>query len=151
VLFSTSLPGVALDSITTSLDDPSLPSLDSAAFAGGEAALAALGPENKLNFFEGAVLEATLTTADMLAARPNQSFVRGIRVDTDASQVYASFAVRQALSESLIWRQETLPNRRRFNPARARGRYHRAKIRIPSATTWTYLSGLEVNPVVMGE
>jgi hypothetical protein len=150
VMFS-SLPAVTLDSITTSLDDPSLPSLDSALFAGGEAALAAFGPENRLNFFEGDYLEAVLTTADMLAARPNQSFVKGIRVDTDAEEVYASIAVRQALDEPIVWRQETLPNRRRFNPARARGRYHRGKVRIPEATVWTYLSGLEVNPKVMGE
>jgi len=151
VLFATSLPATSLDSITTSLDDPSLPSLDSALFAGGEAALAAFGPDNKLAFFEGDVLEATIETADFLASRPNQSFVKGIRVDTDASDVRAAIAVRQALSEPIVWRDETQRNRRQFNPARARGRYHRAKVRIPEAIDWTYLSGLEVNPKVMGE
>jgi hypothetical protein len=151
VLFSTSLPATSLDSITTSLDDPDLPSLDSALFAGGEAALAAFGPDNKLASFEGDDREATIETADFLAARPNQAFVRGIRVDTDATDVRAAIAVRQALSDPIVWRTETQPNRRRFNPARARGRYHRAKVRIPSATTWTYLSALEVNPVAMGE
>jgi hypothetical protein len=151
LLFSTSLPATALDSITTSLDDPDLPSLDSALFAGGEAALAAFAPNNTMGFFEGELLEATIETSDFFAARPNQAFVRGIRVDTDATDVRASIAVRQSLSDTLIWRQETEPNRRRFNPARARGRYHRAKVRIPEATTWTYLSGLEVNPVGMGE
>jgi len=151
VLFSTSLPATSLDSITTSLDDPNLPSLDSALFAGGEAALAAFGPDNKLSFFEGNTLEATIETADFLTARPNQAFVRGIRVDTDASNVRASIATRQALSDPIIWRLETAPNRRRFCPARARGRYHRAKVRIPEATVWTYLSALEVNPTVMGE
>jgi len=151
VLFSTSLPATSLDSITTSLDDPDLPSLDSALFAGGEAAMAAFGPENRLNFFEGAPLEATIETADFLAARPNQSFVKGVRVDTDADDVRASIAVRQGLSEPIIWRTETQRNRRQFNPARARGRYHRAKVRIPSASTWTYISALEVNPKVMGE
>jgi hypothetical protein len=128
-----------------------LPSLDSALFAGGEAALAAFAPNNTMGFFEGELLEATIETSDFFAARPNQAFVRGIRVDTDATDVRASIAVRQSLSDTLIWRQETEPNRRRFNPARARGRYHRAKVRIPEATTWTYLSGLEVNPVGMGE
>jgi hypothetical protein len=151
VLFSTSLPALGMDDGTDSMDDPNLPSLDSAAYAGGAAALAAFGPENKLNFFEGDYLEATIQTADFLAARPNQSFVRGIRVDTDAQDVRASVSVRQALSDPIEWRDETTPNRRRFNPARARGRYHRAKVRIPAATAWSYLSGLEVNPVGMGE
>jgi hypothetical protein len=151
VLFSTSLPAVSLDSITTSLDDPSLPSLDSAVFAGGAPALAAFGPDNKMAFFEGDYLEATIETADFLAVRPNQAFVKGIRVDTDAADVRAQIAVRQALSDPILWLRESQPNRRRFNPARARGRYHRAKIRIPGATTWTYLSALEVNPKVMGE
>jgi hypothetical protein len=150
-LFSTSLPARSLDSITTSIDAPGLPSLDSAMFSGGAAALAAFGPENKLNFFEGSYLEATIQTADVLAARPNQAFVRGIRVDTDATDVRAAISVRQALSDPIVWNPETTPNRRRFNPARARGRYHRAKVRIPEATTWTYLSALEVNPTVMGE
>jgi hypothetical protein len=151
VLFSTSLPATSLDSITTSLDDPSLPSLDSALFSGGEAALAAFGSDNKLAFFEGSTLEATIETADFLSARPNQAFVRGVRVDTDASDVRVSIATRQALSDPIIWRAETSPNRRRFCPARARGRYHRAKVRIPEATVWTYLSAFEVNPTVMGE
>lgn len=151
VLFSTSLPALGMDDGADSMDDPTLPSLDSAAYAGGDPALAAFGTDNKLAFFEGDYLEATIETADFLAARPNQSFVRGIRVDTDASDIRAAISVRQALSDPIVWRNETSPNRRRFNPARARGRYHRAKIRIPQATTWTYLSGLEVNPVGMGE
>jgi hypothetical protein len=151
VLFSTSLPALGMDDGTDSMDDPDLPSLDSAAYSGGAAALAAFGRENKLNFFEGDYLEATIQTADFLAARPNQSFVRGIRIDTDADDVRATVSVRQALSDPIEWRVETTPNRRRFNPARARGRYHRAKVRIPAATTWSYLSGLEVNPVGMGE
>jgi hypothetical protein len=151
VLFSTSLPATSLDSITTSLDDPDLPSLDSALFAGGEAAMAAFGPDNRLAFFEGAPLEATIETADFLAARPNQAFVKGIRIDTDSDDVRASISVRQSLAEPIIWRAETERNRRQFNPARARGRYHRAKVRIPSAASWSYLSGLEVNPKVMGE
>jgi hypothetical protein len=151
VLFSTSLGATSLDSITTSLDDPSLPSLDSAKFAGGQPALAAFGIDNKLAFFEGDYLEATIETADFLAARPNQAFVRGIRVDTDATDVRAAISVRQDLSDPIVWRTETQPNRRRFNPARARGRYHRAKVRIPSSAVWTYLSALEVNPIVMGE
>jgi hypothetical protein len=65
--------------------------------------------------------------------------------------VRAAIAVRQALSDPIVWNPETTPNRRRFNPARARGRYHRAKIRIPEATAWTYLSALEVNPTAMGQ
>lgn len=150
-MFSTSLPALSLDDGTDSMDDPTLPSLDSALYAGGGAALAAFSIDNKLNFFEGDYLEATIQTADFLAARPNQSFVRGIRVDTDSPDVRAAISVRQALSDPVVWRTETEPNRRRFNPARARGRYHRAKVRIPSATSWSYLSGLEVNPAVMGE
>lgn len=150
-LFSTSLPAISLDSITTSLDAVTLPSLDSAAFAGGEAALAAFDAASQMAFFEGDQLEATLETPDFLAARPNQSFVNGVRIDTDAPSVYASVAARQALSDTIAWEPETAPNRRRFCPTRARGRYHRARIRIPSDTTWDYISGIEVNPKGLGQ
>jgi hypothetical protein len=151
VMFSTSLPATSLDSITTSLDDPTLPSLDSSAFAGGEAALAAFGADNKMSFFEGSQLEATLETPDFLAARPNQAFVNGVRIDSDASAIYAAVAVRQSLADAVTWKTETAPNRRRFCPTRARGRYHRAKVRIPNDTTWTYVSGIEVNPKGLGQ
>jgi hypothetical protein len=150
-LFATSLPATSLDSITTSLDSPTLPSLDSAAFAGGEAALAAFGSDNKMSFFDGTQLEAILETPDFLAARPNQSFVNGVRIDTDASSIYASVATRQSLADTVVYEPETTPNRRRFCPQRARGRYHRARIRIPSDVTWTYVSGIEVNPKGLGQ
>lgn len=150
-MFSTSLPATSLDSITTSLDDPSLPSLDSSAFAGGEAALAAFGVDDKMSFFEGSQLEATLETPDFLAARPNQAYVNGVRIDTDASSIYAAVSAREGLSDTVVYRPETAPNRRRFCPTRARGRYHRARIRIPADVTWNYVSGIEVNPKGLGQ
>lgn len=150
-LFATSLPATSLDSITTSLDDPALPSLDSAAFAGGEAALAAFGVDNKMAFFDGTQLEAILETPDFLAARPNQSFVNGVRIDTDADSIFASVATRQSLADTVVYEPEAAPNRRRFCPMRARGRYHRARIRIPNNVNWTYVSGIEVNPKGLGQ
>lgn len=150
-MFSTSMPAASLDAGTDSMDDTSLPSLDSAAFAGGQAALAAFASDNTMGFFEGALLEAILETPDFLAARPNQAFVNGIRLDSDAASIFASVATRQSLAETVIWETETAPNRRRFCPARARGRYHRARIRIPANTSWSYISGLEVNPKGLGQ
>ena len=151
VMFSTSLPAASLDDGTDSMDDTTLPSLDSAAFAGGEPALAAFGVDNKMAFFEGDQLEAILETPDFLAARPNQAFVNGVRVDTDAPAIFTSVAARQSLADTVLWKPETEPNRRRFCPTRARGRYHRARIRIPASTAWTYISGVEVNPKGLGQ
>jgi hypothetical protein len=149
---SAATPDVSIDSIEGSIDDPAQPSLDDPIYQGGATLLAVMTTDNRLAVLDGPALEAVVQTPDAMLARPNRSFVRGVRVDTDADDWRAAVGVREALSASTAvrWLPETKPMATRFAPCRASGRYHRARVRIPAGTTWSYVSAVEPDATAEG-
>ena len=145
-------PAVSIDNIPGSLDDPGQPSLDDPSYAGGIPTLGIMTADNRLSLMTGPPLEAIAETPDAMLSRPSRSFVRGMRVDTDADDWRVQVGVRETLrqSEAVVWRPESSPNPERMAPCRAGGRYHRARIRIPAATAWSYLSGIEPEATAEG-
>lgn len=143
-------PATSLDALPGTLEGQAL-TFDAPQYAGGVPALGIVTADNRLALATGAPLEATLETAEAMLARPNRAFVRGVRLDGDADDWRVAVGSRESLaaSELVRWRPESAPNHARFAPARASGRYHRARVRIPAGTAWTYAAGIE--PDATGE
>lgn len=143
---------VTLDSLTQSLD-AAAPynfaaglSLDSAVFSGGVPLIGSFGvKDNTLALHEGPSLEALIETCDGQLSRPNRTYLRGARPDTDANAFFMAIGTREALGvgTQVRWRDETPPNRQRVCYAQASGRYHRARLRIPAGDPWTYARAIE--------
>ena len=149
---SAATPDTSVDSIEGSIDDPAQPSLDDPMYQGGATLLAVMTTDNRLAVLDGAPLEAVVQTPDAMLARPNRAFVRGVRLDTDADDWRVTMGVRESLGAStpMRWLTESGPTVERYAPARASGRYHRARVRIPAGTTWSYVSAIEPDATAEG-
>ncbi|MGY2052411.1 hypothetical protein [Methylobacterium sp. JK268] len=148
---ATATPPASLDALTGSIDAMTI-SFDDPSYAGGIPALGFMGSDNRLSLLTGPPLEATVTTADTMLARPNRAFARGVRLDSDAEDWRAAVATRETLQRSAApaWKPETAPTVERFAPCRASGRYHRIKVRIPAGTDWTYAKAVEIDATAEG-
>ncbi|MFG7486298.1 hypothetical protein [Methylorubrum rhodesianum] len=138
-------PAVSIDAIAGSVDDPGQISFDDPSYAGGVPALGFITADNRLALLTGAPLEALIETADIMPFRPDRAFVRGVRLDTDADDWRIAVGGRATLkrADQVVYKPETAPTVERFAPCRVSARYHRARIRIPAGTDWTYAVGVE--------
>lgn len=145
-------PGVSIDDIPGSLDDPGQPSLDDPIYAGGVPALGVITADNRLALFTGAPLEAQFETADIRPFLPNRAFVRGVRLSSDADDWRAAVGGRESLkvSEAPTFKTERPPTVEGWSPCRVSARIHRARIRIPEGTAWSYATGVEADAAEEG-
>lgn len=146
-------PAVSIDAIPGSLDDAGQKSLDDPSYAGGAPNLGLITGDNRLSLLNGAPVEAVMETAEAMLARPRRAFVRSLRLDSDADDWRASVGVREAAAQSVPARYlpETRPTVERRAPCRASGRYHRARIRIPAGTAWSYATVIEPDAAPEGD
>lgn len=149
-LSSLARPGITLeglDAISTDLDalTESLDSYTSAAIA----QLAMFDSDNKLGLFNGSNLEATVVTAEQ-TMQGQRFFVRSVRPITDAPSVYTAVSTRESLQATATYGSESSINTQGLCPQRASTRYARGKMRIPAATTWTYIAGAEPDMALEG-
>ncbi len=129
-----------LEDLGTSLDDFASSTLSQ---------FATIDADNKLAFFTGTNLEATLETSEQ-SGMAQRLFVRGFYPQTDAATVYGSTGRRENLNATPSYTSENLINSQGFIPQRASTRHARAKIRIPAETEWTYAEGVEPDVVREG-
>ncbi|GJD76210.1 hypothetical protein CFIICLFH_4460 [Methylobacterium goesingense] len=136
---------VSLDDIPGSLDDPGQLSLDDPSYAGGAPSLGVITADNRLALLNGPNLEALFETAEAMISRPNRTFVDAVRLDSDADDWRVAVGGREAPSQSrpVVYRTETGPTVEQFAPCRSSARYHRARVRIPAGTAWSYASAIE--------
>lgn len=146
-------PAVSIDAIPGSSDDPDQPSFDDPRYAGGVPALGFITADNRLALLTGPPLEALVETADIMPFRPDRGFVRGVRLDTDADDWRVAVGGRETLkrADQVAYKPETPPAVTGFAPCRVSARYHRARIRIPAETAWSYASGVEPDASREGE
>ena len=123
----------ALDDLDMSLDDFPAETLGQ---------LAMVNTDGALGYFNGDNVEATLETAEQSAVS-KRIFVRGYFPITDAATIYASVARRENLNDDPSYTTETLINAQGFCPQRASTRHARAKLRIPAATEWSFVTGVD--------
>lgn len=145
-----SQPGITLetlDNISASIDALS-GSLDGYP-ASSTPEIAAFDGDHKLGFFNGTNLQATLVTGEQ-GTDGKRIYVRGIRPITDAATVFGSVSKRENVQSAASFTTETAINGQGVCPVRADTRYSRGKIRIPSGTSWTFASGVELDATTRG-
>jgi hypothetical protein len=131
-----------LDSISGSLDALPYDSLDDISSA-ALSKVSAFDEEHKLGFFTGDNLEATIDTSEQTLDDNRRVRVRGFRPITDAGTCYGAIMTRETVQATATSSTEQVVDSRGVCPANVSTRLARARLRIPSAQTWTYALGVE--------
>jgi hypothetical protein len=130
-----------LDSISSSIDAMTL-TLDAYATA-VQPEIGLFSSARTLGFLRGSNLEATLITPEQ-GTDGRRVYTNGFRPVTDASGAYGSILYRDTAQASSTASSETLVNTRTGRvDLRRDARYMRFKMRVPAATTWTFIAGVE--------
>lgn len=111
--------------------------------------LSAVDTGHMVGFFAGDNLEATLETPEQ-SGDGQRLRVQGFWPLTDAPTVHGRISKRENLNAALSYTNETTMNTMGFCAMIRSTRYSRAKIRIPSGTSWTYASGVRPEAVADG-
>ena len=133
--------GGFLDQLSFSLDTVSASTL---------AQISMIDANHKLGFFDGDTIEATMETAEQTQHNRRVN-INGLRPATDASGCYASLATRDRLPDTATYGDESIMDADGNCPVLEEGRYLRAKLRIPAASTWTYATGITPDVLPAGE
>jgi hypothetical protein len=145
-LFRMAQPGITLENVDTligsnlDLITQSFDSLSTAIVP----ELAAFDTDHKVNFFRGPNLEATLETAEQGTDGKRIKLKVGFRPVSDAPTVYGSASRRENQQAAASAGTESLVNSTTgICNMLLDTRYSRFKCRIPAATVWTYINGVE--------
>lgn len=139
-----------LDSLYGSIDEVTEP-FDSRLFSGGRPTFATFTSENKLAYFSGESLEATIDTADVLVDGMARSFVNGARVDTDATDFTMSDGVRAYQGAAIEWSATSSINRAGLVPLRSDGSTHKFRMVIPAGAGWSVVTSISPNAQLSGQ
>lgn len=152
VLMAAATAGTTLDGLDTNYPDLDAMdiSLDSSEFAGGVQSVAAFDANNKLAFFSGANLAATVETAEMQVIPNRRGMVRGITPMTDAAAATVQMSTRENLNATPAWGDASTLNSQGKAPYRASGRYHRIRVSVAAGEAWNDLQGVEIDAVDAG-
>ena len=146
-------PGITwdgLDALYATIDDVSEP-FDSRLFSGGRPTFATFTSDNKLAYFTGPNLEATIDTADVEMDGMARSFVNGARVITDATTFTLQDGVSGFHGDAITWSTANTANRAGLVPFRSDGRLHKFRLTITEATVWSIVSAVNANAQMSGE
>jgi hypothetical protein len=151
-LLGMSQPGITLenlDSLSASIDALEA-TLDSFAVS-TQPLIAQFSSEHKMGFFSGPYLEATLESSEQ-GTDGQRIRVKGFRPITDAPVVYGSASYRETQQATVTAGTEILINSRTGRCDLNRStRYSRYKVRIPAATTWSFVAGVEPDVTTEGK
>lgn len=143
--------GYTLDQLYTilgySLDTLPFP-LDSRVWTGGSILLGIFDQNHKLNFFTGVPLAAIV---EMSETQPNPSGVTKVintRPIIDGNAMPSvSIGVRNRQVDTPVFTTPIAMDALGTAPQRAVGRYVRARMTVPSSSSWTNISGIELDGV----
>ncbi len=140
----------ALNYAVESIENLSIGTLDSISNA-SLIALSAVSTSNTFGFFTGPNLQATLETPEQ-GGDGKRMFNRGFRVVSDATtgSILGSASYREGPQSARQYTPENSSNARGYVPLRVSTRYSRNKVRIPQATSWTYVAGVEADNIPDG-
>lgn len=135
--------GVGLDSISGTLEGQSV-SFDSTAYQGGNQSVGAFNSDHKLAFFDGSSLEAVMTTTEGQLNEAGRAQVQEVTPLVDSSAATVAIGARETLSGTVNYTSESSQNSAGICPVRASGRFLRARVTIPAASTWTHAQGVDI-------
>lgn len=132
-----------LDALGYNLD--TLPfSLDSRVWAGGRSNLAAFGSNEKLGFFTGSALEATIDTGEREPNEGGQYFARRSVPLVDGGSPTVALGTRKRLQDSVTFSTAQAVTADGYCPTRVRGKYLRGRMVIPAADVWEHAQGIKL-------
>jgi hypothetical protein len=136
--------GYTLDTMPGPLDTLTL-SVDSRAWTGGNVILAGFDSSHNLSYFNGTNLAATIETSEAAPFDSKISFVNNTRPLIDGGVPSVSVAARNRLIDSSSYGSAVSINSLGTCPLTANGRYIKAKVTIPAASSWTHFQGIEID------
>ncbi|RVI91823.1 hypothetical protein [Sinorhizobium meliloti] len=148
-----STPGITwdgLDLLYSTIDAVDEP-YDSRVFTGGRPTFATFTADNKLAYFTGSNLAATIDTAEVEMDGLARAFVNGARVITDATGFTLQDGVQGYHGDTVTWSTANSANRAGIVPFRSDGRLHKFRLNIPEAAVWSIASAVNVNAQPSGE
>lgn len=146
-------PALSWDGLGTlyaTIDDVTEP-FDSRLFTGGRPTFATFSPDNKLAYFTGSNLEATIDTAQVEPDPIRRTFCKGSRVQTDATGFTVAHGTAPYHGQAVTFATASSQNRAGYCPHRGDGRLHQFRVSIPAGTVWTVASSIEADFKLTGE
>lgn len=148
-------PGVSwdgLDNLYSSIDEVDVP-FDSRIFLGGRPTMATFTPDNKLAFFSGDNILATLETSTIEGDAVNRTFVNELRVLTDAplSTISVTDTIFPHHGDEGTVSNPSSPNRAGLCAFRQDGRLHKFTATIAEGALWSIISDVEANFQITGK
>lgn len=147
-------PALSWDGLGTlyaSIDAVTEP-FDSRLFSGGRPTFATFNSDNKLAYFTGPNLAATIDTARVELDATRRTFVSGARVETDAATHTVSDGTSAFHGDTETFSAAASPSTRTgLVPMRSDGRLHKFRVVIPAAEDWSIASSVEVMASPSGE
>ncbi|ANK73733.1 hypothetical protein FA04_14555 [Ensifer adhaerens] len=131
--------------------DAAIEPFDSRLFSGGRPTFATFTSDNKLAYFTGPNLEATIDTAVVEIDGMARAFVNGARVITDATGFTLADGAYGYHGDSVTWSTANAANRAGLVPFRSDGRLHKFRLVISDGTTWSIASAVNANAQPSGE
>lgn len=145
-----------LDALGYTLD--TLPfSLDSRQWTGGKIMLSAIDTNHKLNYFNGNNLAPSVDTSES-EFFPDETFNKGrraiinnVRPMVDGGTPSITIGTRNRLEDPVTWGSAVSVNSEGNCPVIANAKYLRARITLPSNSTFTHIQGVDVSAVASGK
>lgn len=151
-LATPSLSWDGLDALYANISLVSDP-FDSRLFSGGRPTFATFTTDNKLAYFSGPDLQATIDTASVEIDDNARTFVNSARVITDAPK--ESFTLADGTmgyhGDAITWSTANSANRAGLVPFRADGRLHTFRLVIAEAAVWSIASAVNAHGTMSGE
>jgi hypothetical protein len=133
------------------LEDQGDVSLDSSIYQGGAPLMAAFLEDFTMGFFDGPALEATVTTQEAGSTDGTIVRVSDIMPIVDTSEVRISIGARNRRGDAIVYSAEGVPSTRSgICRMKSRARFHRFRVRILAAASWTAAQGIDVKTAPAG-
>ncbi len=138
-----------LDAISTNID--LLPeSLDSDAWKGGRLRFAAFDTLNRLSYFTGNNLQATIDTGEAQLARGRQARTVEIWPLVDGGPSVCAVGTRNRTADTVVFGASHNVNAKGFCEDMAEARYHRFRVTVNAGASWAHAQGVEVLAAARG-
>lgn len=119
--------------------------VDDPRWSGGRRIMSFIDSDGMLSYASGLNAEAVLTTGDANPAGHRAMRITETWPIVDASEVFARLDSREYLGGALRQGIEYVRSAVGYCPTNERGRYFRARVRIPAGASWRFAQGLEIN------
>lgn len=138
-------PGFTLDALNAFGTIDQLPAmLDSGYYAGSTSILAAFDQNHKLNFLNGPALAPTVETTELQPTPGRRTKILSARPLCDGGVPSIAIGTRDRLIDAVTYQAAIPVDVIGECPQRITGRYVRARLTLPAASSFTHLQGIDL-------